>query len=178
MATTLYHRTDFHAVNGLYAQKLLNTQGDQPGLLDLGLFETQEDVIYQAYVYIRHQNGSRTTLGAPVALDYYVRKAVNGISEATWACPGANLAQTDALEVHEIIDSLEFTGEYWVTPQLGAVRLGESTWTWYRWINFRPSEYAELRYGHPTYNTRIEGIELVTLQPPELQVEQIGSMPV
>ena len=156
---TRYFRSDTHTINSLLAKKLLTSRSGTLGSLVCTLGGGAEpDGSISASIYIRHSNGSETTIAEGVA----GRSTYPG--PGTWSCPQTALSAGDAIKVVLTIDMADVYEEVgpasasatFITEQLvDATQLDAATWSFYYYAEWTGFDQITLRFDTATYNTRI-----------------------
>jgi len=88
-----------------------------------------------------------------------------GIQSATWNCSETSLEPTDAIKIKVYIrigPYPEAGAVTFITEQLGATKLEQSTWTVYYYTKYVTNRYSTIGYfywGTSTYNSHIENIK-------------------
>ena len=163
MPTTLYHRDDTHTINNQTLRKLMEELANTDG--DSGYLYVEDDLDLTADVYIRHADGSRTTVQLN-AVDRWIVYGQDGTTlfEDTWDCPETDLETTDALEITVVLTPLGYIPEVttFISQRLGVTKLKAATWTFYHEVYYEA--YTDVRvlwdrHATEAHNTRIEGIE-------------------
>lgn len=167
--STLYFRSDSATVNGLTANKLLDTNSGSPTELQVSGYGP---FYVSAQIVKRTSGGAETVLGSygsaqsllPLAYDTFTNDL-----QATWACPATTLTGTDSVVVRQAIGytpgGTEVGTRAFSTAQ-GISSLLASTWTFRRCLYQSPDDggdgwgFSEFRFGGTTSPSRIDGISL------------------
>jgi hypothetical protein len=157
---TRYFRSDTHTINGLTAYQLKTVNS-------VTLTSVSGDYPYWGIrVFVRHANGTEeeVTDGTPVCQIFV---SSPGWYNASWDCPSRALQPTDTIVVR-LYNASSSSGPWtlkrtWITEQLNAQRLDDSTWVVFYYFDVQVAivDYIVtsfiFRHGSATYNSRIEG---------------------